>query len=140
MNVCTLVPDYVKDNHPNISSLAVGILFASYQLLILILAPILGDYLTVIGRRKTIIHGFTVVSLATVGFAMASFCEGDELFYIVSIVARSLQGAADAMILVAIPSVIAVEWPEKQEAYQGYAGAAMGVGLVLGPVVASVLL
>ena len=90
MNVCTLVPDYVKDNHPQISSLAVGILFASYQLLILILAPILGDYLTAIGRRKTIIHGFTVVSLATVGFAMASFCEGDELFYVVSLVARSL--------------------------------------------------
>ena len=44
------------------------------------------------------------------------------------------------MILVAIPSVIAVEWPENQEAYQGYAGAAMGVGLVLGPVVASGLL
>ena len=41
------------------------------------------------------------------------------------------------MIMVTIPSVIAIEWPEKNEVYQGYSGAAMGVGLMLGPVIAS---
>ena len=90
MNVCTLVPDYVEDNHPQISSLEVGILFAMYQLFIMILAPILGDYCAVIGRRKTIIYGFVIVSLATVVFAMASLFEDDKVFYTVSIVARSL--------------------------------------------------
>ena len=79
----------------------------------MILAPILGDYCSVIGRRNTIVYGFVIVSLATVGFAMASLFEDNKVFYTVSIVARSLQGAADAMILVAIPSIIAVEWPDK---------------------------
>ena len=68
---------------------------------------------------------------------MASFCQNDVAFYSVSIVARALQGAADAMILVTVPSIIAIEWPEKNEVYQGYAGASMGVGLMLGPVIAS---
>ena len=70
---------------------------------------------------------------------MASNCETDEAFYIASILARSLQGAADAMILVTVPSIIAIEWSDKREAYQGYAGAATGIGLMLGPVLASAL-
>ena len=137
MNVCTLVPDYVKDKHPRITSLAVGIMFAAYQLLILILAPILGEKLSVLGRRSALLYGFVVLSLATVSFAMASFCETDEGFYTVSIVARAFQGAADAIILVTVPSIIAIEWPDRNETYQSYAGAAMGLGLMLGPVIAS---
>ena len=103
----------------------------------LIVAPILGDKLPSIGRRKAIFYGVIVASLATVAFAMASLCETDGAFYAVSIIARGLQGAADAFIFVTVPSIIAIEWPEKNETYQGYAGIAMGVGLMLGPVIAS---
>ena len=56
-----------------------------------------------------------------------------------SIVARSFQGATDAMILVTIPSIVAIEWPEKNEVYQGYVSAASGIGYMLGPVIASCL-
>ena len=41
-----------------------------------------------------------------------------------SIVARLFQGATYAMILVTIPAIIAIEWPEKFEVYQGYVSAA----------------
>lgn len=139
MNVCTLVPEYVEEKHPDIDSFAIGVMFASYHALILLLAPILGDKLSSIGRRRAVIIGFVTMTFATVAFAMASFCETDETFYIASILARSLQGAADAMILVTVPSIIAIEWSDKREAYQGYAGAATGIGLMLGPVFASAL-
>ena len=38
-----------------------------------------------------------------------------------------------------MPSIIAVEWPEKNEKYQSYVGISMGLGLMLGPVVATLL-
>ena len=135
-----MVPDYVSVNHPGISSLAIGIMLASYQFVIFILAPVLGDKLSSIGRKRAIKVAFITLSLSTVVFAFASFCKTDEAFYTVSIVARSFQGATDAMILVTIPSTVAIEWPEKSEVYQGYVFAAMGIGCLLGPVITSCLM
>ena len=139
MNISTLVPDYVEENHPKISSLAVGFMFASYQLMFLILAPILGDVLPKFGRRRAILCGSFLISAATVVFACGALLKDDVAFYIVSFVARCLQGASDALILVTVPSIIAVEWPEKNEKYQGFVGISMGLGLMLGPVLATLL-
>ena len=77
------------------------------------------------------------MSAASLLFAFGAFCVNNVAFYVVSLIARSLQGAADAFVLVAVPSIIAVEWPEKNEVYQGYAGISMGIGLMLGPVIAT---
>ena len=117
MNVSTLVPDYVEDNHSKISSLAVGIMFASYQFVFLIVAPVLGDVLPKFGRRRAILYGSFLISASTVVFACGALFTNDLAFYAISFVARCLQGGADALILVAVPSIIAVEWPEKNEKY-----------------------
>ena len=140
MNISVLLPNYVKEKHPNISSLAVGIIFSSYQVFVMITAPIMGSKISSVGRRKAILIGLIVMTSATAAFAFASFFENDLVFYSVSFVARALQGTADSFMLVAVPSVIAIEWPEKNEVYQGYAAASMGIGLLLGPVIASSLI
>ena len=56
-----------------------------------------------------------------------------------SIFGRMVQGVADSLICVAIPSVVAIEFPQKSELYQGYIEMAMGVGLTLGPIFSSAL-
>ena len=38
-----------------------------------------------------------------------------------------------------IPSIIAIEFPEEQEIYIGYAGMAMGVGLCAGPLLGALV-
>lgn len=43
------------------------------------------------------------------------------------------------MICVSIPSIIAIEFPDEQEIYIGYAGMAMGVGLCAGPLMGSLV-
>lgn len=73
MNISTLVPNYVEEKHSNISSLAVGIMFSAYQLTTLIVAPILGENLSKIGRRKAILTGVIVIPFATCLFAFAAF-------------------------------------------------------------------
>jgi predicted MFS family arabinose efflux permease len=37
--------------------------------------------------------------------------------------------------MIAVPSIIAIEFPEKNELYQGFANMAMGIGLTTGPVI-----
>ena len=46
---------------------------------------------------------------------------------------------ADALILITAPSIIAIEYPEKTEQYQGYINMFAGIGLTMGPVVSSVV-
>ena len=41
--------------------------------------------------------------------------------------------------MVTVPSIIAIEWPEKNAKYQSYAGISLGLGLMLGPVLATFL-
>lgn len=50
-----------------------------------------------------------------------------------SFLARLFQGISDAMISVAVESIIALEWPEKQELYLGYNAMSDGVACSFGP-------
>ena len=92
-----------------------------------------------IGRRRAIIAGIVLISIATVIFACGALFSNGPTFYWVSFVARGMQGGADALILISVPSIVAVEWPEKKEIYMGYTGISMGVGLMFGPVIATFL-
>lgn len=56
-----------------------------------------------------------------------------------SLVARIFQGIGDAMIGVCVPSMIAIQFPHKQEIYLGYAGLAMGLGLCAGPLLGALV-
>ena len=129
----------MDENHPRISSLAVGLMFASYQFVFLIITPVLMDILPKFGRRRAILCGSCFMSAATVAFACGALFENDIAFYVTSLVARSFQGAADALILVSVPSIIAIEWPEKNAKYQSYTCISLGLGLMLGPALATFL-
>ncbi len=78
----------------------------------MIIAPVLGDNLPTFGRKRAIRFGSILMTVATLMFASGALCSNAVTFYIVSFVARALQGAADALILVSVPSIIAIEWPE----------------------------
>ena len=90
MNISTLLPDKVKDDYPQFNSLDVGILFACYQLVFLLVAPILGPVLPKFGRRRAIILGLCLITGATVLFASAALFSNGAAFYSVSLIARCL--------------------------------------------------
>ena len=136
LNVYALLPLYMEQ-HFNFSNMSVGLLLASYQVSFTLSAPFIGTFLSKIGRRQAIQIGLIVMSFATVMFAASSFMVRPELFFGVSLMARMIQGIADGLICVTIPSVIGNEFPNKTEIYMGYLEAAMGLGLTLGPVICS---
>jgi MFS family permease len=140
LNVVTLVPIYIEDNYaPRLNSTATGILLASYQASFCLSAPFVGAFLNKIGRRKAIMLGISVMSAATVFFAVAEFFKDMWVFYSISFVGRMVQGIADSLICVAIPSLVAIEFPNNNEQYQGYLEMAMGIGMTLGPVLSSLV-
>ena len=79
-----------------------------------------------------------LLALATLVYAFAGYFEV-WYFYGISVAARLIQGAAHAIALITIPSIITVQYPEKIEVYQGFVNMASGVGLTIGALLASVL-
>ncbi len=113
LNVAALLPTYVSSHYSNVSSLSVGLLMACYPIAFLVTAPFIGTHMENIGRKTCVVSGMLIMSLATLTFGLASFAKTAEIFFIISALARILQGVADASVSVAIPGIITMMYPDK---------------------------
>ena len=138
-NVAALLPPFAEEYHPDFSSFAIGALFASYQISLIFIAPYIGNNLCSFGRKRALLVSIVLLSVATFVFAGAGFINNDWGWYVTSFLARSCQGLGDAIILIAIPSIIAVEYPLHTEVYLGYAATVLRFAYAIGPVVADLL-
>jgi MFS transporter, DHA1 family, multidrug resistance protein len=117
----------------------VGVLMAVYPVAFLFTAPLVGNYMQKVGRKNMVLLGVILMSLATLMFGLGSLGSTEKVFFIVSFIARLLQGTGDAAIGVSISSIIAIEFPENLEQYMGYLNMSLGAGLCLGPLMGSVV-
>lgn len=88
MNVCALLPEYVNENFPNLTSFDVGLLMAIYPIAFLLTAPFIGGHMQNLGRKNTVLGGVIVITLATFMFGMGGFCNHELAFFAVSLIAR----------------------------------------------------
>lgn len=77
--------------------------------------------------------------VTSAGFGLSVYIEDDTLFFIASLLLRAGQGLGEAASSTAIFSIIAQEYPENREQYVGYYEGAIGLGLMLGPVIGQIL-
>lgn len=56
-------------------------------------------------------------------------------FFYFAMVLRFLQGLGDALVSTAGYSIITIENPPKKDSYIGYCQSAIGIGLMLGPII-----
>ena len=78
----------MEDNHPEFSSLSVGILFSSYTIMAIITSFLVGDRVGKFGRKRALILASCAMTVATLIFALAGLIENGNGFYAVSLVAR----------------------------------------------------
>ena len=81
---------FAKTDHPELSSLSIGVLIASYQFSFIISAVTIGHNLTKFGRKKALFCSISVTTLATATFATAGLIDSDIGFYAVSFLARCI--------------------------------------------------
>jgi MFS family permease len=117
LNVVTLLPLYVKAHHNVFSFFEVGILVGAYQFSFSFAAPIAGENLSSVGRRRMILIAVGLMTGAILLFAAAAFFENHWVFYAISLIARFIQGGADAMLLISMFSIAMIEWSEEAELY-----------------------
>lgn len=104
-------------------------------------SQLIGAYLERIGRKNFVIIGCVLMILSTVGFGLLSFIKANDclLFFGLAITLRFVQGIAEACVVVSAYSIISFEFQKNREQYIGYAQASSGIGLMVGPVLGSVI-
>jgi len=115
------------------------LIISAYYFGFLVASFTTGLSLNKIGRKNYIKYGIVIMAVTTATFALGYYVKNDGFFMALSILSRLMQGVADAMVCTAIPAIITIEWPANAEKYMGYFGMALGIGLILGPVFATVL-
>jgi DHA1 family tetracycline resistance protein-like MFS transporter len=111
----------------------IGLLYAAYPMSQLVAAPILGRLSDRYGRRPLLI-------VSQAGTALSFLILGLSNDFTVMLLARMLDGASGGNILVAQAYVADVTKPEDRSRGLGLIGMAFGLGFVLGPLLAGVLL
>ena len=110
-----------------------GWLMASYSLMQLIFAPIWGTLSDRIGRKP-------VLSLGVLGYAIALLMFGLATEYWMLFLARTFSGILSSATMPTAMAYIGDNLPEKERSSgMGQLGAAMGVGVVLGPLIGGML-
>lgn len=115
------------------SGLQIGLLFAAYPMCQLVSGPILGRLSDRYGRRPILI-------VSQAGTAISFVILGLSSDFTVMFLARMLDGASGGNILVAQAYVADVTKPEDRSRGMGLIGMAFGLGFVLGPLLAGLLL
>ena len=120
-----------------------------FQVAYLLCAPFVGQNLQKVGRKNMILIGYTLCIMATVGFGLAANVPYDtkespntansQTFFYLCLAIRFLQGVGDSMVATSAYSIVTIEFPHQREVYIGYCQTAVGLGLLLGPVIGTTI-
>lgn len=115
------------------SSFDIGVLFASYNIMQLVFAPIWGALSDRIGRKPLVSFGLFGFSITFILFGMADS-------YTEMLVYRVLGGIVSAAALPTVTAMVADLFPPEERAKgMGVVGAGIGLSFVFGPVIGGLL-
>ncbi len=115
------------------SSLQIGILFASYNIMQFIFAPIWGSLSDRVGRKG-------LIAFALIGFSITFILFGLATSYTEMLIYRILGGIVSAAGMPTVNAMVADVFPPKERAKgMGMIGAGVGLSFVFGPVIGGLL-
>jgi DHA1 family multidrug resistance protein-like MFS transporter len=126
-----LMPFYIT--HFGASGLALGLMMSLYSLMQFLFAPMWGRLSDRVGRKPVLLIGVA-------GFALAFLLQGFSQNLVQFTLARTLAGVLSAAALpTAMAYVADVTPPERRSQGVGLMGAAMGLGMIFGPLLGGML-
>jgi DHA1 family tetracycline resistance protein-like MFS transporter len=130
--VIPVLPFYAEGSRFNATPRTVGLLFASYSVMQLIFAPILGRLSDKYGRRPVLL--FSIIGTG-IGFLILGFARTLLMLF----VGRILDGITGGNISTAQAYIADITTKEDRAKGMGLIGAAFGLGFVFGPAIGGIL-
>jgi DHA1 family tetracycline resistance protein-like MFS transporter len=130
--VIPVLPFYAEGTVFNATPRTVGFLFASYSIMQLVAAPILGRLSDKYGRRPVLLVSIIGTGL---GFLILGFATTLWMLF----VGRILDGITGGNISTAQAYIADITTPENRAKGMGLIGAAFGLGFIFGPAIGGIL-
>lgn len=116
-----------------------GYIFGVYAGAGMISSLAVGKLLTSVGRRIILITGMLLLGLSMVAFGFIHFCPNTLVLTIVCLILRSVEGIAASMIVTTWYSIVAITYRANQLRYLGFLESTWGIGMMIGPLIGSIL-
>ena len=130
--VIPVLPFYAEGTAFNATPRTVGFLFASYSIMQLLAAPVLGRLSDKYGRRPVLL--FSIIGTG-IGFLILGFATTIWMLF----VGRVLDGLTGGNISTAQAYIADITTKENRAKGMGLLGAAFGMGFILGPAIGGIL-
>lgn len=126
-------------DNKGISSVHIGFIFATYNLVNCLTSPLFGKYLPVLGAKFTCLAGTWVSGGCNLLFGFLPKISDPSTFLVYCYIIRGIEGAGCAASVTAGMTIIANTFPHRIAKMNGLYEAAAGLGLMLGPPVGGFL-
>ena len=123
----------LESDSKGINSTAVGIIFASFELVMLVASLICGRYLTTIGARFMYISGILMASTCTVLFGILEWCPPGTIFFVMAMSCRVVEAIGSAMCQTASTAILANEFSDRVATVIGLLESVSGLGFMAAP-------
>ena len=116
-----------------------GYIFGAYAGAGMIGALFVGKFMAKVGRRVMLVTGMFFLGVSMIAFGFIHYSPNNLVLTIVCLWLRSLEGLSASMISTTWYSIVAITYRRNQLRYLGYLESTIGIGMMIGPFVGSVL-
>ena len=122
-----------------VTPLSLGLIIGSFSIAYILSAAISGKYLTKIGKGTGLRVGLLMVIIQLFVLSSLKFIHSSYLFIGLSIAAMSIGGSGAALNVTCALAIINTNYPNEREKNLGFFEGGSGFGLLLGPLLGSLL-
>jgi MFS family permease len=116
-----------------VSTTFVGLIFAAFELTIVIASPIFGNYLTRIGAKFLYVAGVMVCGTGALLFGFLDGCPDGTIYIVMCFLVRSVEAIGAAALATASFAIMANTFPDHVATMFGSLELFSGLGLMIGP-------
>lgn len=117
----------------------IAVAMNSFELSGVMFTPLHAVTMSYIGRKNAILIGMLILMLTNTAMGLLSMSSDWKWFFSLSIVIRFIEGYGDTLAMTAFFSVICSKFPTQKTRYIGYLESSIGLGLMAGPPIASLI-
>ena len=134
--IAPFYPSIAKDK--GVPIWLIGVVFSTDPFFGFLSSLVIAKKMNKIGRKNVLILSQVFLCLSMFALSPIQYCDLKTLI-ILSFVSRMLAGIGTGCVMTAAPSVFASDYPDKIPVMMGRMQGAVGIGLILGPLLGTVL-
>ena len=116
----------------------IGLVFSFDPISAFFTSMILGKCMIYISRKISIMLSLLFISISTAILSPIEYCD-IEIFLVLSFMSRFFAGMSTACVMTAADTICISDYPESIEMMVGRIEAAIGLGIIIGPLIGAIL-